>query len=89
MFRRRKSTPRTEACPNCDAPVRVGALACPSCGSDADTGWSDDADDIWYEDVGGYDDAEDGSPELERGQALHPGVVVLLIVIAVVVLVLR
>ena len=31
-------------CPHCDRPVPPGASACPHCGSDAETGWSDDAD---------------------------------------------
>ena len=28
-------------CPNCGAEVPVGALACPECGSDEKTGWSE------------------------------------------------
>lgn len=33
---------RTRPCPNCGEPVSSRALACPECGSDAETGWSDD-----------------------------------------------
>jgi hypothetical protein len=29
-------------CPNCGAEVSMKALACPECGSDKDTGWSED-----------------------------------------------
>jgi len=29
-------------CPNCGAEVSMKALACPECGSDEDTGWSED-----------------------------------------------
>lgn len=29
-------------CPNCGAEVTLKALACPECGSDEDTGWSED-----------------------------------------------
>ncbi|MFI4860026.1 MAG: zinc-ribbon domain-containing protein [Phycisphaerales bacterium JB063] len=29
-------------CPNCGEPVPGGALACPSCGADDETGWSED-----------------------------------------------
>jgi hypothetical protein len=29
-------------CPNCGAEVSLRALACPECGSDEDTGWSED-----------------------------------------------
>lgn len=30
-------------CPHCGAPVPVGAAACRECGSDDETGWSEDA----------------------------------------------
>ncbi len=33
---------KTFVCPFCQATVPEGALACPNCGSDAQTGWSDD-----------------------------------------------
>ena len=36
-----------EYCPNCGAPVPRGAKACPECGSDEKTGWSE------YAHVGG------------------------------------
>jgi hypothetical protein len=29
-------------CPNCGAEVSIKALACPECGADEDTGWSED-----------------------------------------------
>ena len=32
-----------EICPNCGAEVPRKAKACPDCGSDEQTGWSDDA----------------------------------------------
>ncbi len=32
-----------EICPNCGALVPEKALACPECGADEDTGWSDGA----------------------------------------------
>lgn len=32
-----------EFCPHCGAEVRDGARACPECGSDEQTGWSDQA----------------------------------------------
>jgi len=31
-------------CPHCGESVRTGAASCPACGSDADTGWGEDAD---------------------------------------------
>ena len=33
-----------EICPNCGAEVPPDAKACPECGADENTGWSDDAD---------------------------------------------
>ncbi|MBB6429997.1 zinc ribbon domain-containing protein [Algisphaera agarilytica] len=57
-------------CPNCGAKVPSGALACPECGSDEETGWSDDT---MYDglDLPIYDD-EDGeldpaAPSWKRG----------------------
>jgi rRNA maturation protein Nop10 len=32
-----------DTCPNCGAEVPVGARACPECGSDEQTGWSEQA----------------------------------------------
>jgi hypothetical protein len=34
---------RPETCPNCGAEVPPDATACPECGSDEKTGWSDEA----------------------------------------------
>lgn len=39
-----KRRPEYFRCPHCDGKVRIGAAACPHCGSDNDTGWSEDAD---------------------------------------------
>jgi len=52
--------PRSFLCPHCHAEVPRGAAACPECGSDASTGWADDAD-AWAGDLpAGYgDDDED------------------------------
>ncbi len=35
---------RPEICPNCGAEVPPDAKACPACGSDENTGWSEDAE---------------------------------------------
>lgn len=32
-----------DVCPNCGAAVPPGAKSCPGCGSDEETGWSDEA----------------------------------------------
>ncbi len=46
-------------CPHCGNAVPAKALACPACGSDASSGWSDDAD-AWAGDLpGGYDGDDD------------------------------
>ena len=46
-------------CPHCGAKVRRGALACPKCGSDDETGWSENADQ-WQADIpAGYADDDD------------------------------
>ena len=37
-------------CPHCGAEVKRDARACPECGSDAGTGWSEDAD-KWAADI--------------------------------------
>ncbi|MEZ5323426.1 MAG: hypothetical protein R3F34_19690 [Planctomycetota bacterium] len=45
MFRRRRPKRREPdwfVCPVCGSDVPVGALACKECGSDDETGWSED-----------------------------------------------
>jgi hypothetical protein len=55
MFNRKQRNPReTFPCPHCGYEVPDGALACPDCGSDDETGWSETA----Y--VGGLDLPEPG-----------------------------
>jgi hypothetical protein len=44
--KKRKQKPETFVCPHCGADVPVGALACKECGSDDETGWSEDPD-VW------------------------------------------
>jgi len=60
---------RTFPCPHCGATVAVGALACAECGSDAQSGWSEDAE-AWAGDLpAGYgddsSDDEDGDEQRE------------------------
>lgn len=54
-------------CPNCGAAVKVGALACRECGSDANTGWQDSAE-IDYAQV----DLPDGYRDEALGDELPP-----------------
>jgi hypothetical protein len=41
MAKSRRSSP--EFCPNCAEAVPPGSLACPSCGSDHESGWKEEA----------------------------------------------
>ena len=50
MARQRRPRPRLETCPHCGARFPAGRLACPECGSDAETGWRP-AEDLDYESV--------------------------------------
>ncbi len=45
-------------CPHCGAEVRVGASGCRECGSDAETGWSEDAL-LWQADIPSAADDDD------------------------------
>jgi uncharacterized membrane protein YvbJ len=50
---------KTASCPNCGGPVKKNSKACPHCGSDERTGWSENTyldaidlgDDVDYEDL--------------------------------------
>jgi predicted nucleic acid-binding Zn ribbon protein len=45
MTEKRRSSPRTpEICPVCGEKVPLGALACPECGADHNSGWREDAE---------------------------------------------
>ena len=44
-------------CPNCGEEFPAGRLACPECGSDAETGWKD-AEEIDYQSIELPDDRE-------------------------------
>jgi len=51
MTRYANSKPRPRqtpaVCPQCGTPLKPNALACPECGSDWQTGWSEGADVDW------------------------------------------
>jgi hypothetical protein len=58
--KRRSADAREVVCPHCGASIRATAAACPECGSDEQTGWSDNtyldgislpADDDDYDDI--------------------------------------
>ena len=48
-----------EVCPNCGAGIPPGAKACPECGSDEQTGWSEDAHSDNLNLPGGHFDYDD------------------------------
>lgn len=56
----------TEECPHCGAVIARGRLACPECGSDANTGWKS-ADDLDYEAV---ELPDDGGPARRPSRAM-------------------
>ena len=55
---RRMPRRRAFPCPHCEATVPAGALSCPECGSDAQTGWSEEAESFAGEIPTGYDDED-------------------------------
>jgi hypothetical protein len=85
-------------CPCCGEEVPGGRLACPHCGADADTGWSDDAS-KWESDIpsgyardDGIDYDEFVADELpshsslgKRGKSWGWKFVVLLVVLALII----
>jgi len=57
MAKRRGKREEYFECPHCGARVRVGAAACPECGSDEETGWSENK---WDADIPtGYGEEQD------------------------------
>ena len=69
------SAPEPFECPHCGAPVPGGRLACPECGSDAQTGWQS-SEEIDYQSV----ELPEDSPAASTGPAwLVPLVIVLLV----------
>jgi len=62
-MKRRRSFP----CPHCGALVPARALACPECGSDAATGWSEGASESAGDLPTGYDD----DPDFDYEEALR------------------
>ncbi len=84
MARRKRR--RGFTCPNCGAAVRAGALACPVCGSDDSTGWSEETlyDDLDLPDPG-Y-----GAEQPARRRSQTPwriiGLVMLLLIVLLVLL---
>ena len=47
------------ACPHCGADVIVGARSCRTCGSDSETGWTEDRGSWGAEDAVGYGEDDD------------------------------
>jgi hypothetical protein len=60
-----KRSARTEECPNCGAEFPAGRLACPECGSDANTGWKS-GEEIDYQAVSLPDDDPVAAPPMRN-----------------------
>ena len=58
---------RSFTCSHCGATVPAKALACPECGSDAQTGWSEEAESFAGEIPTGYDE----DPDFDYEEALR------------------
>ena len=58
----------TFLCPICSGEVKRNAKACPHCGSDSETGWSDET---VYDDIG-LPDFEDVENEFEKPKSSSP-----------------
>lgn len=56
-----------DECPHCGARFKRGRLACPECGSDAETGWAS-AEEIDYRSIDLPDDAP--APRRERDRPI-------------------
>ncbi len=80
-----------ETCPNCGGEVPRGARACPECGADERTGWSEDAqvERLGIHDPGRFDYEAFVREEFEgRGGRRRGGVGVIWAVVAIVLLLL-
>lgn len=72
-------------CPHCGADLPGGAKFCPECGSDENTGWSEDTYLDGVSLPGEDDGSEPGAPvgNLDRGHPLWMAVAALLLALAV------
>ena len=70
-------------CPNCGETVPTHAQACPSCGSDDQTGWSDDT---MYDNLGLPDEAfgEEPARPTRSGTAWFGSIAVILVIVILV-----
>jgi hypothetical protein len=83
-------TNKVKVCPYCGATVAYNATACPTCGSDERTGWSDKTyldgidvgDDIDYEEI----TRKEFSPNVHKPRLLHVIVVSTLLILFIVML---
>ena len=78
---RRRRTHLLSTCPNCGAQFRAGRLACPECGSDANTGWRD-AEDIDYQSVEIPDTYEEFIGAVPPRRPLWPRLVAVVLITA-------
>lgn len=74
-------------CPNCGESFPAGRLACPECGSDAETGWKDQ-EEIDYESVELPEPEGDHEARAEGTRLFSPRVVAVVAIVVLIVLVL-
>lgn len=80
----RKSQAAPGICPQCGRALEPAALACPDCGSDWNTGWSEDAEVDW--ETPDYDELLES--EFGEKKPVPPGSRVKTIIVAAIVLLL-
>lgn len=80
MARQRRTQP-LETCPNCGTRFKADRLACPECGSDANTGWRD-ADEIDYQSVEIPDTYEEWANAGQDRRPLWPRIVAAVVIVA-------
>lgn len=70
-------------CPICGEVVQLGSLACPGCGADDETGWSEAAE---YDDLG-LDDEAFGDPPPKPTRQVNQAFTVMTVVLVIVIFV--
>jgi hypothetical protein len=70
-----------ETCPNCGESFPAGRLACPGCGSDAETGWRE-SEDIDYMSLDLPEDEPEPTRSQRRGRSFPLGRVILIVTLA-------
>ncbi len=81
----RPRPPKNVECPHCGAAFARGRLACPECGSDAQTGWRSD-EDVEYEAVDLPEPFDPEAPPPRRTWSLVVTVTAVVLIMALLIL---